>query len=626
MPYINKNDGKKIIAFIERTLNVELPKTGILAGQSVCSAILYLNGKNKDFHANDLDIFHMKSHSIEYFMEKDNELPGIGETHSKNIQFTYKDKKKEKAYLAENQRLRELFNSGEITEEEYLDLVLSPDYNVNVNAIVFNTPQTSYVSGYNYKILQVYRRELFNHIIVTSGLNDINNVIFGFDINSTQIGINLTTGELVFSRAFLDFLKHGQMKVTSLDRPHHTLIRYLSKRKEFAYKGNDEHELLALSLAMHMGNEDTANYIHSRLFKGNHKEIDPKRFSKLNFNRFGSTYLPKLEGVKDRLSDFVLKIEEIENKFYNNAPLDFMKRNLKSELGSFEPSICLDDCISLDYEIDKAKERFGSSILGGNRYLFSKSIDIIKQNNGMASEKKHSLYSLPSIKDILARKKRVIANELESAIKETMSLEAAKVVTLVISKHEKEFNILSTMFEPEYLRLIFKRLDADLANKDSLDERVVLDSLNNITLTDYVPISYEDENYRYNPVYRYGDILGKDLSAVRIRTVYLSAVLNYNFAWEITNKKNNKEFLYSLSVARLIHETNDEFKVSSSWRAESTSLSGLHPLDLTEFILDKDDGIRIFEREEPSVFESISCFKEWLSDERYLTKMINCRK
>ena len=71
---IKTSDGIRIIQFIEKTLKITLPKSGFLAGQSVCSALLYLNSKQKDFHVNDLDIFLPKekltTKEIQFFNRK----------------------------------------------------------------------------------------------------------------------------------------------------------------------------------------------------------------------------------------------------------------------------------------------------------------------------------------------------------------------------------------------------------------------------------------------------------------------------------------------------------------------------------------------------------------------------
>lgn len=629
MTQLNKNDGIKIIKFLEDNLKIELPKTGLLAGQAVCSAILYLYNRLNEFHVNDIDIFHMATYDVEHFIRTENALPKIGKGKRSQLELYIEDKEKKKLWLERRAREREMYNSGEISIEEYLSLIIQPNYTTKCSATIFNTAQTSY-SRSNYKILRVYRRELLNHVIVEGGCLDINNIIFGFDINCTQIGVNLATGQLIYSRGFLEFFNTLVLKSVSLDRPHHSLIRYLSKRKEFNYQGNDEFETMYYSIAMHMTNPDVISYIDERLAKVNDKSVDVSKYSELTFNRFGQTYMPKLDGVRKSLMDFDIKIEQIENKFKSNTPIEIMKNNQTSELGSLTPRVSLSDCIDIDKEIDQVIRDFGSSVLGANRYIFSKAIKIVDNNRGQPNGKKVSFYSLPSIKDILKTKQKSRFPVLDACVQETVGKELASRLIGLFSRKHDSFIALNYFFREYELETVFNRLEASLKNDYGTEipsDEIICTYINNISLVDYDEQKFENEKFIITSVTKYSE-----LNKIREKNneyneslfnLYLSAVLNYNFVWEIYNKKDNVRFVYSFAVNRCLHSVDKNYKrsVHRVWK-----VLGSYPLEIIkEQIYDTESGKSISHFERSDLWDITNTFKEWLSDNHHLTKMINCR-
>jgi hypothetical protein len=71
-------------------------------------------------------------------------------------------------------------------------------------------------------------------------------VLTKFDINATQFGISINTGEVFFTEEFLNFLETGQLRAVDFETPHHTAVRLIKKAVEHGFYF-DERELLKLS-------------------------------------------------------------------------------------------------------------------------------------------------------------------------------------------------------------------------------------------------------------------------------------------------------------------------------------------------------------------------------------------
>lgn len=67
-------------------------------------------------------------------------------------------------------------------------------------------------------------------------LADYKSILDLFDINTTQFGINLATGEIIKTLAFDDFIKTGNMKIVNFSTPAHTYVRYLKKYHESCFR------------------------------------------------------------------------------------------------------------------------------------------------------------------------------------------------------------------------------------------------------------------------------------------------------------------------------------------------------------------------------------------------------
>lgn len=117
----------------------------------------------------------------------------------------------------------------------------------------------SYDHGSNYRIINVNRDGMLNHIIITS-VNDRNNrndysyILNGFDFNCCQVGIDLRNNKLFYTDGFVEFLNYKQLEVTAIYTPSHTAIRLFKKIEELKCYCNIEESMELLSQPLVMEN------------------------------------------------------------------------------------------------------------------------------------------------------------------------------------------------------------------------------------------------------------------------------------------------------------------------------------------------------------------------------------
>lgn len=121
------------------------------------------------------------------------------------------------------------------------------------------------------RILNTYQAGLLNFTLISSskiGHGDLahddmvsQELVDGFDLNAVGVGINLDTGTLVASPAFLEFLESHKLAAQTCNTPAHTLIRLARKYHEGELKGvscdyEDQRTLLELALACQQAYEE----------------------------------------------------------------------------------------------------------------------------------------------------------------------------------------------------------------------------------------------------------------------------------------------------------------------------------------------------------------------------------
>lgn len=285
---LNREDGKRVLTFIKEQLGVELPRAGLLAGQSITSILLYLYGKSNKVEVNDYDIFlpqrrrnkswnfvpstwartgqssFFKVERFDNFVKIDNNI--TAEERFKLMSDALINKPGLRDDIIYNARDREdtklvaLLNSAnialslsELTANEglfmfghyndyFMEYMKKPEYQ-RKNKIIFSNPDENSNTGYS--IRQVFRKDLLNYVFVDAEMKDLMTpnpytILTYFDLNCVQVAIDLKTQEIYYTRYFEHFMSSLQMIMVRTDRPYHSIIRYFNKKEQHGYYGNDE--------------------------------------------------------------------------------------------------------------------------------------------------------------------------------------------------------------------------------------------------------------------------------------------------------------------------------------------------------------------------------------------------
>lgn len=326
---IYPDDGLKVLKLLRSVTKTKLPDYGLLAGQAVCSALLYLKGQDSHINVNDLDIF-IPLYSREnhlYPFEPHHKIPRarsvystverIDHNHSERVAWRddlYQRKSKAGTLPRSSEEYEEIEN------EAYR---LFPAKKENF----WRFQESSFQLGY--RILAVYRRGLKNIIFtgkprsVVGDNKDIFSfdveamkVLKGFDLNSVQVGIDLKTGKIYYTPEFVGFLHSKQLRILQPYRPWHTIIRYFQKRDQHGYYGNDElaiaitatfHDLRTPELMEDLRDCEPEEGFHHGAFYG-HNMTGLSN----DIPRFGGGYIDKYRNIQNLLTNhFDLRIETV---------------------------------------------------------------------------------------------------------------------------------------------------------------------------------------------------------------------------------------------------------------------------------------------------------------------------
>ena len=107
-----------------------------------------------------------------------------------------------------------------------------------------------YNHGNNYRIISSERDGFINVVKVFRENKSSKNFMYllkGFDFNCTQVGIDLKTGELLYTPEFVLYLKNRQLKVVAPYTPGHTAIRLFKKIDELGCYCDIEGQMKLLS-------------------------------------------------------------------------------------------------------------------------------------------------------------------------------------------------------------------------------------------------------------------------------------------------------------------------------------------------------------------------------------------
>lgn len=289
---LNRGMGEEVIERLQRY--VDMPADGILAGQSVASALSELYGDGKGVVYNDVDVFRKYKPSDSRPQGEDWDFPSV--SRSKRA----------------------------IDTCSFLSMEISQDYH-----------ELSVTMEKSYRVLRTTRKDMLNEVICSFEGGSLERFLRTFDMNAVQVGVKLETRELFWTSDYERFLRSRELSIVQLHTPFHSLIRYFRKRQELeGITGNDERMLELIAMAYQVGVKS-----HSS------KEGIPKELEDLRWG-FGKQVAEKLQSVGSNIFPH-FNLETTEVKGYPVSRL-IPKHDVGQDLMSLanEPSIAILPLIS----------------------------------------------------------------------------------------------------------------------------------------------------------------------------------------------------------------------------------------------------------------------------------------
>lgn len=453
---IHKDSGKRVLNFIEKELHQELPKNGIIAGQSVTSVLLYILGKSKTISINDYDIFypsHKKRSSWNFspstFTSANKEALFYVERHNASISMA------NALVVQHERRIMEASKTINPVEDEYSNEFCKP-YTGNLyrkkNVLICSEN----VSKDSYKIEQVFRKGLLNYVFVSAKTIDWNTphpmvVINSFDINCTQVAINLATGEIFYTHQFLQFINSMQMIVLRTNRPDHTFIRYMQKKELHGYYGNDEYAADVCLTYKSLYDEKYMEKLNDMEIQYQNHPAPNKQYER-GISEFGTGYIDKYRisnGIKDYAS---LETRDVEIRKKIVEESDSIRSALLSIRGIHEqkPTYQLgklnfrsapsEFIISGQHRNDLTKA-LKIDIRGYIHYARANVSNILMQNYGIGKSKAHNkrcqilLEGKINTRTNFGHQESAIINNDYSYLSGTSTLEQRKATSELIKRH-----------------------------------------------------------------------------------------------------------------------------------------------------------------------------------------------
>ena len=256
----------QIIKLLESELGYKLPENGVIAGQSVAEAYFRLNNIPIKTRIKDVDLFSTRLKGLENYYNKE-------------------DHNKKSFIIVANSRI------SFIRDDSSFGMVNL----IKTNKLVINN---------------VYEKDRLNIVIIEKVDNshklDVELVVDSFDINSVQIGIDLTTQKLYKTEDFDSFIVNKQLKIINYCSPVPSIARLMDKFKtsEGTYL-NLEHEInLAIAKLLFYRGEDVAYH----------------RGAYMSEERFESFPTDVKETIKEY---FEVKLKKCREKYYRNSPNEY---------------------------------------------------------------------------------------------------------------------------------------------------------------------------------------------------------------------------------------------------------------------------------------------------------------
>lgn len=247
---------KKVLALLNALQ--PLPSVGVVAGQAVASAIDAILGTGHPVF-NDLDVFIDERDWPESTILV---LSNPRNPQSRLIPKPHSERWKSKLTAT----LTYTGNMGALTQDIQFRADDADEYRE------FSTQQNIYSvkkterDGLVNKVMVSYTPAAipFNLTKAKLRIRAAQTLILGFDINSTQVAINLSNGKMNFTAEFERYFASRQLQIVRLFTPVQTILRYFKKREELKAYGDDDLALRMFALRMKQTDPSEA-FSHARV-------------------------------------------------------------------------------------------------------------------------------------------------------------------------------------------------------------------------------------------------------------------------------------------------------------------------------------------------------------------------
>lgn len=321
---------------IEKKLGT-FPEIGIIAGQSVASALLeeFKLNQGLEMPFNDIDLFINES-DAPYCEEIDLDKPEFDEDGNIILYETIRSKlvkSGEKGSL----NFHSVYNS-------YSCELFDPTHK-NGYKIVYSHRDPSNENLNYVRVDMMDTRKEGSMSALPFMLGRGTHILNGFDINACQIALDTAQQKVVWTDEFEEFINTLELKASFLGTPMHTAVRLLKKKDEIPFLNfNEEHEMLRLQSARKV-------FIN---MENQRETIDGAGYGFMPGNLFSNAYLSKIDkywqalskyfkltrkmctfnnaySIKKPNSSYVdYKTEKVERLFYAFTPLNYDHNSVSS--------------------------------------------------------------------------------------------------------------------------------------------------------------------------------------------------------------------------------------------------------------------------------------------------------
>lgn len=421
MKLTDKNLSKKILDGLREECKV-IPEKGFMAGGAVANTIFSIFWGDKPYPINDIDIFYETKRASTPFYSWD--------------------------------RVHTPMRSDSLT-------IVGDGYDVT---------KCVYDSNVTYKVLTTRRDGLINFIEISS-ISDRNRdymyILKGFDLNCCQAGIDLETGELLYTKEFEELLFNKQLDVTSFYTPAHTAIRIFKKIYELGLYCNVEQCMSILSqpltgpnvpIIKSLGFSTYFSTKYKDLYQKYYRELS-KYFTMVKFFDHKKQLWAQMNDVVNRVFDEDHASNWLDPK--NTIPTHLLDRwanykNLwtlvpKKEYNNYIVEKCLDSfrlynpiSLRIMYDLTKANKKIINKLhqLVDGKNIFTCKIFLLTVDGFIECDftEKH----VDAIEDFFARDNWLV----KVVIKNKLNLQNTyKLVNVIKKIYKKEGNWVSRLLE-----------------------------------------------------------------------------------------------------------------------------------------------------------------------------------